>query len=71
MLAMYFHKKQLSAKVAVLHSPIFRENLINEIWKSDYRFDILGDLPVEALHWDLNEFCFVSEKKIRLCIRSC
>lgn len=71
MLAMYFHKKQHSTKVTVLHRPIFRENLINEIWKSDYRLDRLGDLPVEALDWDLDEFCFVSEKKIHLCICSC
>lgn len=31
----------------------------------------LTDLPVEALDWDWDEFCFLSEKKIHLCISSC
>lgn len=67
MLAMYFHMKQHSTKVALLHRPIFRENSINEIWKreglcwkSDPRLDRVVDLPIEALDWDLDEFCFVS-----------
>lgn len=66
-LAMYFHMKQHSTKVALLHRPIFRENSIKEIWKgegpcwkSDSRLDRVVDLPMEALDWDLDEFCFVS-----------
>lgn len=56
MLATYFHKKQHSTKVALLHRPIFRANSTNEIWKaeglcwkSNYRFDRVVDLPVDAL----------------------
>lgn len=39
--------------------------------KADYRLDRVVDLPVEALHWDWDEFCFLSERKIHLCISSC
>lgn len=71
MLATYFHEKQNSTKVALLHRPIFRENSTNEIWKgegrcwkSDYNLDRVVDHPVEAL----DEFCFLSKRKIHLCI---
>lgn len=57
---------------------IFRESSTNEswkgevlCWKTDYGLDGVVDLSTEALDWDLDEFCFVSEKKIRLCISSC
>lgn len=78
LLTMHFCQKQHSTKVVLLHKPTFRENSTNEIWKeqglcwkTDYRLNRIADLPVEALDWDWDEFCFSSEKKIRLHISSC
>lgn len=78
MLAMHFCQKQHSTKFVLLHKSTFRENSTNEIWKeqglcwkTDYRLNRIADLPVEALDWDWDEFCFFSEKKIHLHISSC